>query len=238
VVFRCLLAVWLAMSSVPFARAESIDLQLVLAVDASGSVNQYRFELQKQGYAAAFRNPRVLRAIRQGIAGAIVVTMTQWTGPDMQVQAVDWTVIRDEATANAFAAAIDDAPRQLFSGGTSISGAIDHGVSLLLNTAKTYPDARRVIDVSGDGSNNRGRPATFARDDAIRAGVTINGLPIMALEPYLDRYYWDNVIGGPGSFMVTAQNYETFGEAVLKKLITEIADLGPAGSRTDLSHAR
>jgi hypothetical protein len=146
----------------------------------------------------------------------------------MQIKAVDWTVIRDEASANAFAAAVDDAPRQLFSGGTSISGAIDHGVSLLLDAARTFAGARRVIDVSGDGSNNRGRPATFARDDAVRAGVTVNGLPIMALEPHLDRYYWNNVIGGPGSFMVTAQSYETFGEAVLKKLITEIADLKPA----------
>src|SRR5215510_6706203 len=101
-------------AAAPAHAQTAVDLQLVLAVDASGSVNQYRFDLQKQGYAAAFRNPRVLNAIRQGIAGAIAVTMTQWTGPDMQVQAVDWTVIRDEASANAFAAAIDDAPRQLF----------------------------------------------------------------------------------------------------------------------------
>jgi hypothetical protein len=227
-VLRYLLALWLMALAIPSGRAESVDLQLVLAVDASGSVNQYRFELQKQGYAAAFRDPRVLKAIRSGIAGAIAVTMVQWTGPEMQIQAVDWRVIRDEATANAFAAAVDDMPRQLFSGGTSISGAIDHGVTLLLNSAATYPGARRVIDVSGDGSNNRGRPATFARDDAVRAGITVNGLPIMALEPNLDRYYWDNVIGGPGSFMVTAQSYETFAEAVLKKLITEIADLAPA----------
>jgi Protein of unknown function (DUF1194) len=133
-------------------------------------------------------------------------------------------VIHDEDSANRFAAAIEDTPRRLFSGGTSISGAIDYGVALLLKSR--FRETRRVIDVSGDGSNNRGRPVILARDDAVRAGITINGLPILALEPGLDKYYWDYVIGGPGSFMVTAQNYEQFGEAVLKKLITEIADLG------------
>jgi uncharacterized protein DUF1194 len=197
----------------------------VLAVDTSGSVNQYRFDLQKQGYAAAFRNPRVLKAIRSGIAGAIAVTVMQWTGPDMQVQVIDWTLIHDAATAEAFAAAIEDTPRQLYSGGTSVSGAIDYGAALLAKSTARFPGARRVIDVSGDGSNNRGRPAALARDEAVNAGITINGLPILALEPNLDRYYWDNVVGGPGAFMVTAQTYETFAEAVMKKLITEIADL-------------
>jgi Protein of unknown function (DUF1194) len=211
------------------ARAQtSVDLQLVLAVDASGSVNQYRFDLQKQGYAAAFRDPQVLKAIRSGIAGAIAVTVVQWTGPDLQIQVIDWTLVHNEPSINAFAGAIDDTPRQLFSGGTSISGAIDYGAALLMKNAMKYPGARRVIDVSGDGSNNRGRPVTLARDDAVRAGITINGLPILALEPNLDRYYWDYVIGGPGAFMVTAQSYERFAEAVLKKLVTEIADLRPA----------
>jgi uncharacterized protein DUF1194 len=213
------------MAASPVALADTaVDLQLVLAVDASGSVNQYRFDLQKQGYAAAFRNPRVIQAIRSGIAGAIAVTVVQWTGPEMQAHVIDWTVIHDEASANKFAAAIEDTPRQLFSGGTSISGAIDYGVALLLKSR--FRETRRVIDVSGDGSNNRGRPVILARDDAVRAGITINGLPILALEPGLDKYYWDYVIGGPGSFMVAAQSYEQFGEAVLKKLITEIADLG------------
>jgi hypothetical protein len=222
---RSALAV-LLMAASPVAMADTpVDLQLVLAVDASGSVNQYRFELQKQGYSAAFRDPRVIRAIRSGIAGAIAVTVVQWTGPEMQDQVIDWTVIHDEASANKFAAAIEDTPRKLFSGGTSISGAIDYGVALLLKSR--FRESRRVIDVSGDGSNNRGRPVILARDDAVRAGITINGLPILALEPGLDKYYWDYVIGGPGSFMVTAQNYEQFGEAVLKKLITEIAGTGP-----------
>jgi Protein of unknown function (DUF1194) len=216
-----------ALVAMPAAAQTAVDLQLVLAVDASGSVNQYRFDLQKQGYAEAFRNPRVLKAIRSGIAGAIAVTVTQWTGPDLQIQVVDWTVIKDEGSANRFAGAIEDTPRQLFSGGTSISGAIDHGVTLLLNSARTYPGARRTIDVSGDGANNRGRAAHLARDDAVRNGITINGLPILALEPGLDRYYYDNVIGGPGAFMVTAQTYEAFADAVLKKLIIEIATRPP-----------
>jgi hypothetical protein len=204
------------------ARAETpVDLALVLAVDASGSVDQHRFELQKQGYAAAFRNPRVLNAIRSGAAQSITVTMFQWTGPRLQVQVVPWTLVKDEASANAFAAAIAAAPRQLFGGGTSISGAIDYGRLLLLQSR--FASTRRVIDVSGDGSNNSGRPVTFARDDAARDGVGVNGLPILSIEPGLDRYYYEYVIGGPGAFMVPADSYDTFADAILKKLITEIA---------------
>ena len=178
------------------ARAETaVDVQLVLAVDASGSVNQTRFELQKQGYAAAFRNPRVLNAIRNGSTQAIAVTMVQWTGPSLQVQVVPWTLIKDQATANAFADAIETAPRQLFSGGTSISGAIDYAKTLFPGSA--FNGLKRVIDISGDGANNRGRDVVAARDEAVRAGFIINGLPILSLEPYLDRYYYENVIGGP-----------------------------------------
>jgi hypothetical protein len=204
------------------ARAQtSVDLQLVLAVDTSGSVNQARFELQKQGYAAAFRDPRVLQAIRSGPTQAIAVMMFQWTGPELQVPVIEWRVIRDQRSAEAFAAAIDDTTRQLFSGGTSISGAIDYGVSVLKSSP--YRGARRVIDVSGDGSNNRGRAVTLARDEAVAAGITVNGLPILALEPDLDRYYYDHVIGGPGAFMIPAKDYEHFGAAVLRKLVLEIA---------------
>jgi Protein of unknown function (DUF1194) len=199
----------------------SVDLQLVLAVDASGSVDQIRFELQKRGYVAAFRHARVLQAIRSGPHQAIAVTMVQWTGPMLQVQVVGWTLVGDEQTATAFAAAIERAPRQLFSGGTSISGAIDYAMTLFPKSALRA--SRRVIDVSGDGSNNRGRPVTNARDDAVAAGVGINGLPILALEPDLDRYYYNSVIGGPGAFVVSAKDYETFGESILKKLVTEIA---------------
>jgi hypothetical protein len=202
-------------------QGSAVDLQLVLAVDASGSVDQYRFELQKRGYVAAFRHPRVLQAIRSGPHQAIAVSMVQWTGPLMQVQVASWAMIGDERSGETFAAAIERVPRQLFGGGTSISGAIDHAMTLFPRSPFRAP--RRVIDISGDGSNNRGRPVTLARDDAVAAGVGINGLPILALEPDLDRYYYDSVIGGPGAFVVAAKDYETFGEAILKKLITEIA---------------
>jgi len=209
--------------------APPVDLVLVLAVDASGSVSQQRFELQKQGYAAAFRDPRVLNAIRSGATQSIAVTMFQWTGPRLHIQVVPWMLIKDEASANAVAAAIEAAPRQLFGGGTSISGAIDYARLLLAQAP--YEPARRVIDVSGDGSNNSGRPVTLARDEAVGAGVGINGLPILTVEPDLDRYYRDFVIGGPGAFMVPATSYETFAEAIIKKLINEIAANDPGTLR-------
>lgn len=212
----------------PATADPKVDLALVLAVDASGSVDQHRFELQKQGYVAAFRNRRVLNAIRSGLNQSIGVTMFQWTGPRLQVQVVPWMVIKDEASANAFAAAIEAVPRRLFGGGTSISGAIDYG-RLLLAQSPVEP-TRRVIDVSGDGSNNSGRPVTTARDEAARAGIGVNGLPILSVEPGLDGYYRDYVIGGPGAFMVPAESYDTFAQAILKKLITEIAAATHAGA--------
>jgi hypothetical protein len=217
------LAVLAAAVTSAMAQTE-VALQLVLAVDASGSVDNRRFELQKQGYAAAFRNPQVLRSIRSLMTGSIAVTMMQWTGPRLHVQVVDWTLIKDEASAAAFAAAIEDAPRQLFGGGTSISGAIDY--SRLLLEQCPFGATKKTIDISGDGSNNSGRPVTLARDEAVRAGIGINGLPILSLEPYLDRYYSENVIGGPGAFMIPARDYESFADAILKKLITEIAGQG------------
>ena len=205
------------------ASAQAVDLQLVLAVDTSGSVSEARFELQKQGYVAAFRSPQLLRAIASGSKQAIAVTMVQWTGPTLQIQVVPWTQIRDEASMHAFADAVAAVPRRLFGGGTSISGAIDH--AMMLFQTSDLKGARRVIDVSGDGTNNRGRSVTQARDEAVAAGATINGLPILALEPELDQYYQNNVVGGPGAFVVPAQSYETFAEAVLKKLVIEIADV-------------
>jgi Protein of unknown function (DUF1194) len=235
----------------PAAPAQTITaLNLVLAVDTSGSVSAGRFELQKQGYAAAFRNPRVLASIRSLDTQSIAVTMMQWTGPRLHVVVVDWMLIKDEASAETFASAIEAAPRQLFGGGTSISGAIDY--SRLLLVQSPFKGERRVIDISGDGSNNSGRPVTEARDEAVRDGVGINGLPILSIEPVLDHYYYDNVIGGPGAFMIPAENYDTFADAVLKKLITEIAaagndairstasdSTGPAASQTRLtSHRR
>jgi len=223
------------MASVPVPAQPSpqteVDLQLILAVDASGSVNQERFELQKRGYAAAFLTRAVLGAIRSGPAQAIAVTMVQWTGPALQVQVVPWTRIGDAESAAALADLIAAAPRHLFGGGTSISGAIDYAMTLW--QLSPYRGERRVIDISGDGANNRGRPAAEARDEAVRAGVAINGLPILSLEPDLDRYYENNVIGGPGAFVVAATSYNNFADAILKKLIHEIAarDSGPVARR-------
>ena len=207
-----------------------VAIALVLAVDASGSVSNGRFELQKRGYAAAFRNPQVLSSIRSLDTQSIAVTMMQWTGPRLHVQVVDWTLVKDETSTNALAAAIEAAPRQLFGGGTSISGAIDF--SRLLLAQNPFNALRRVIDISGDGSNNTGRSVTQARDEAVRDGVGINGLPILTLEPYLDRYYYDNVIGGPGAFMIPAANYDNFADAILKKLITEIAAIAPGAAQS------
>ncbi len=228
---RLLAALVLAVA-VSFAgsRAEAqvtVDLQLVLAVDTSGSVSNERFILQQQGYAAAFRSPRLLAAIVSGSTRAVAVTMTQWTGPAQQLQVVPWTLLKDEASMIGFAEAIDRTPRQLFGGGTSISGAIDHAMALFGDSM--FVGSRRVIDVSGDGANNRGRPSNEARDDAVRDRVVINGLPILTLEPYLDAYYRENVIGGDGSFVIVAESYDSFAEAVLKKLIIEISADGTSG---------
>ena len=205
------------------AQQGNVDLLLVLAVDASGSVNQRRFELQKQGYVAAFRNPQVLNAIRSGANHSIAVTLFQWTGPRLQADVIPWMEVHDAASAEAVANAIAAAPRRLFGGGTSISGAIDH--SILLLGGSPWQGLRRVIDISGDGANNGGRPARMARDDAVGQGVTINGLPILSVEPDLDEHYRDEVIGGDGAFLIAAQDFESFADAIEKKLIAEIAEL-------------
>jgi len=205
----------------PIRPQTDVSVALVLAVDTSGSVSMDRFELQKRGYATAFRNPQVLNAIRSLGTQSIAVTMFQWTGPFLHIVVADWALIKDAASAAAFAGAIDASPRRLFGGGTSISGAIDYARTLLAQSS--YKGARRIIDVSGDGSNNSGRPAEMARDEAVADGVGINGLPILTVEPDLDHYYFTHVIGGPGAFMVPVANYDNFADAILKKLINEIA---------------
>jgi hypothetical protein len=210
------------------AAERPVDLLLVLAVDASGSVDARRFELQRRGYAEAFANQRVLKAIRSGPLQAIAVTMFQWTGPSLQARILDWTVIADAADADRVATIVATTPRQLFGGGTSLSGAIDYALRLFPDSP--FAGERRVIDVSGDGANNVGRPAGYARDAAVAAGIVINGLPILALEPNLDAYYRDNVIGGPGAFVVAVDSFENFGDAILGKLISEIA-AAPGGRR-------
>lgn len=209
------------------ARADgAVDLQLVLAVDTSGSVNRTRFELQRDGYANAFQNPQVQRVIFGGRAGSIAVCLTHWTGPGLNEVSQPWTRIGDAEACMEFGNRITAAPRLLHAGGTSISGAIDHsrlmfGRCPFNGVGGKAP--RRVIDISGDGENNRGRSPDSARDEAAALDITINGLPILAIEPNLDDYYRNHVIGGPGAFLIAAQTFEMFGEAVRRKLVQEIA---------------
>ena len=210
------------LASSPTPQMQSnVDLNLVLAIDASGSVDDERFDLQKKGYAQAFVSQRVLDAIRNGNNQAIAVSMIQWTGPTLQVVMVPWTVVKDRPTAELVAAAIVAAPRRIFGGGTSLSGAIDFSAQLIASSP--YRGFRKVIDISGDGSNNLGRPVEQARDEALQQGIRINGLPILELERDLDQYFRENVIGGPGAFIIPVQNYNAFGEAIMRKLVTEIS---------------
>jgi hypothetical protein len=163
----------LALGPTPARAQSNVDLQLVLAVDASGSVDTYRFELQRRGYIQAFRNPRVLQAVRGGASQSIAVTMMQWTGPLLHRMVVPWTVLKDDASVETVASLIERTPRQLFGGGTSISGAIDF--SMLLFPQSPFQSERKVIDISGDGSNNSGRSVTRARDEAVGKDIGING---------------------------------------------------------------
>src|SRR5438477_1640467 len=187
----------------PRAPEPQVDVNLVLAVDASGSVSQDRFELQKQGYASAFRNPKVLAAIRQGNYQSISVSMLQWTGPTLHVVVVPWMTVRDQRSALALSAAIEAAPRRIFGGGTSLSGAIDYSVIML--TAAPTRAQREIVDISGDGSNNIGRLPTQARDEAVKFCILINGLPSFTLFPYTTLFRSQNVIGGPGAFVIAAK---------------------------------
>jgi hypothetical protein len=196
----------------------------VLAVDSSGSISEQRLMMQIQGYLDALRHPLFIDAVRGGRHGRIALTFIEWTDARRQDQVVGWRLIEDETGAHAFAQAIHDALRPL-PGWTSISAAIDFSVGLLLNSG--FSAERRVIDISGDGANNDGRPVTEARDAAVAAGVTVNGLPIVEVEPELETYYRENVIGGPDAFVVVARDTGSFGEAVLRKLLVEVAGIKP-----------
>ena len=217
--------------------AEEVDLLLVLSSDVSRSVDAPKFKLQRDGYAAAIVNPRVLQAIRSGAVGKIGVSFVEWSGVGAQKIVIDWTIIRDEATAKDFSAQIIEAPRA-FADRTSISGGIDFAMAQLARAP--FQSNRRAIDVSGDGTNNSGRDVVDARDEALAKGVTINGLVILSERPMswnadhtnppggLDAYYRNNVIGGPGAFVMVAENFSSFGQAILNKLIAEIAAIEPA----------
>ena len=228
-----LLAAVLVLAGTPAARAtEEVDLLLVLSSDVSRSIDAPKFKLQRDGYAAAIVNPRVIQAIRSGSLGKIAVTLVEWSGIGATKIVIDWSIIRDEATAKDFSAQIVEAPRA-FADRTSISGGIDFAMAQLARSP--YQSNRHTIDVSGDGTNNSGRDVTFARDEAVAKGVTINGLVILSQQPMswnadhtnppggLDNYYRNNVIGGPGSFVMVADGFESFGHAILSKLIAEVA---------------
>src|SRR5258706_2164468 len=227
--FAAALAALLALAApAPEARAEAVDLALVLAIDVSRSIDDVEAALQRQGYIAALTNPKVVQAIQSGAIGRIALTYVEWAGVDYQQTVVPWTTIAGRQDAEAVAAAILAAPHRSVSW-TSISGAIDYSRRLLANSG--YEAGRHVIDVSGDGRNNSGRPAELARDDAVAEGITINGLPILndranfgrPPEADLDLYYEHAVIGGPGALLILARDFNAFGAAILSKLIKEIA---------------
>lgn len=217
------------LGSAPAKADKPVDLELVLAVDVSGSVDPEEAALQRSGYVAALRDPKIRKAIRSGPMGRIAVVYVEWAGDFFQRTAVDWTVLDSEASIDGFAKAVDAVPT-MTAQWTSISGAIDYAVRLF--DGNGLEGTRQVIDVSGDGVNNRGRPVTAARDEAVARGITINGLPILNDRPNpwggepvrnLDTYYRDNVIGGPGAFLVPALGFDAFAEAILSKLLLEIA---------------
>jgi len=202
------------------ACADEVDMALVLAVDVSGSIDTERFNIQRDGYAAAFTNPQVLEAIVTGPHRAIAVTFVEWSGPGHEEQTVGWTVLRDAGSSAAFGSAIKAAGRA-YSDWTSISAALDFSLGLLRGSG--HAAERMVIDVSGDGPNNSGRPIEAARDEVIAAGATINGLPITETQPNLDEYYRDKVVGGDGAFTIVVADFDSFAKGVLSKLVREIA---------------
>jgi hypothetical protein len=199
-----------------------VDLELVLTTDVSRSIDEQEFKLQRAGYAQAFRDKRVIDAIRGGGIQRIAVVFVEWTGVGLQKIVIDWTLLDSAASAEAFARQLEDLPRTYYvGGGTAVGEAIYHAATLFENNG--FEAERRVIDVSGDGPTNRGRPASVARDFVVSQGIVINGLPILGLEPRLESYYATQVIGGPGAFSVPAEGFEDFANAVRSKLIREIA---------------
>ncbi len=230
---------WLFVASLalapPARAADTVDLTLVLVTDVSRSIDDLEFRLEKDGYAAAFTSREVIDAIHGGNAGAIAVAYVEFASSFEVRTVLDWSVIRDQASAQDFVDRLVAAPRS-FWGRTAISAGVDRAVQLLAESG--FETQRRVIDVCGDGTNNAGRDVTEARDDALKAGITINGLAIINDHPVswtyahvqppggLPNYYRENVTGGPSSFVLEVHDFHTFGEAMTRKLVTEIADRG------------
>jgi hypothetical protein len=218
----------------PARAAETVDVALVLVSDVSRSIDDREFKMQKDGYSSAFTDPKVIAAIKGGVNGAIAVNYIEFAGESEVQTVIDWTLITGEGSAKAFVNRLVAAPRSFY-GRTSISAAIDLAAQNLAHSGLAAE--RRVIDVCGDGTNNAGRDVTAARDDALAAGITINGLTIINDHPMswtfahvqppggLDNYYRQNVTGGVGSFVVSVHDFNVFGEAMIKKLISEIASV-------------
>ncbi|MBB5690525.1 DUF1194 domain-containing protein [Roseomonas alkaliterrae] len=200
---------------------EKVDLALCLAVDASSSVDFDEFGLMLGGYAAAFRDESVIAALMAGPRGAIAAAMLLWSGAGAQAVAVPWTRLEGEATARAFAEALDNAPRLVPAGATALGEGMAAGLALL--AACPAEATRLVMDVSGDGRHNQGRPPAPVRDIGVAAGVTINALAVLDEEPDLLEHYRAEVIGGPGAFAMEAPDYAAFAVAIREKLLREIA---------------
>ncbi len=226
-------AVGLALLATPAVAQVDVDLELVLAVDVSRSMDVDEQHLQRDGYVAAFRHPDVIQAIASGAAGRIAVTYMEWSGPAYQQVLVPWTIIGNAAEAEAFASQLEKMPLVRESG-TSISGGLEGAARLFASSG--VRGQRQAIDVSGDGPNNMGLPVVTMRDQVIEEGITINGLPIVLKTrdsfstfniPNLDVYYEDCVIGGPGAFMITVDDVSRFEVAIRRKLVLEISGLPP-----------
>jgi len=235
-VIQGLVLVAVLIAALPACAAEKVDLLLVLAADVSRSVDARKFQLQRSGYAAAISDRRVLDAVRAGRNGRIGLLFMEWSGAGNQQVVIDWTLIDGPAAAQAFGDRLLESPRA-FADRTSISRGIDAAVAQFARTP--FTSERQTIDVSGDGTNNAGRDVTLARDAALRIGININGLVILSEQPLawnpehtnppggLAKYYQDNVTGGPGSFVMEAKDFNSFGDAIVKKMIAEIAQASP-----------
>ena len=231
------LAVALSLSGFDVARAERragaavVDLELVLTIDGSYSVDEREFRLQTGGLAKAFLDAEVVQAIEAGPKGAIAVAVIQWSNWESQVLALPWTIVADAGQAARVAARLAAMPRLTQEGGTSISAVIDQASAhFAANSAK---GSRRVIDISSDGRNNNGRDVRQARDEALARGITINGLAILSEAPTLGYYFDLYVVGGQGAFVESAATYDDYVHAIRRKLLREITgnklSLGPSG---------
>lgn len=216
------LAVLAAAFSAP-ADARSVDIELVIAVDSSTSVDFDEFNLQVRGLAAAFRDPTVVAAVADGPRGAISVAVFEWADPASQMLAVPWTVIDGSVTANALARRLDGMTRQVPRGGTSIAGALAFASVLFQNNP--HPGDRQVIDLTADGRNNQGPAVDQLRDLLVARGITINGMVILNDDAVLDEYFEYRVIGGPDAFVEAAADYTDYAKAIRRKLIREIRGL-------------